>query len=154
MSNSELKQQIQEAMKTAMRDKAKDRLTAIRLILAAIKQVEVDERIELDDKRVLAVLDKLCKQTKDSISQYQAANRDDLVQKEQTELEVYQSFMPSQLTSEEITKLVQEHVNAVGATGMQDMGKVMASLKPVIQGRADGATVSLEVKKILSAASA
>lgn len=135
-----------------MCDKAKERLSAIRLILAAIKQIEVDERIELDDVRVTAVLDKLCKQTKDAIAQYQAANRHDLVKKEQSDLDVYQSFLPTPLTVEEITSLVQQHIAATGASGMQDMGKVMGSLKPAIQGKADGATVSSIVKKLLSGA--
>lgn len=146
MAASELKIRINEDMKTAMRAKDKERLGAIRLILAAIKQREVDERIELDDAQVLAVLDKMVKQRRDSIEQYTNAGRDELADKEKAELDIIQNYMPAALSDDELDALIKESVSAVGATTMQDMGKVMAQLKPRVQGRADMAKVSQKVK--------
>ena len=150
MADSELKIRISDDMKAAMRAKEKERLGVIRLILAAIKQKEVDERIELDDAQILAVLDKMVKQRRDSIEQYNNAGREELAAKEQAEIDVIQQYMPAELTEDELDKLVQECVAAVGASGMQDMGKVMAQLKPKVQGRADMGKVSQKVKAAIS----
>ncbi len=137
-------------MKAAMKSGDKARLGTIRLILAAIKQREVDERIELDDAQVIAVLDKMAKQRRESITQYQAANRDDLAQKEQAELEIILSYLPQPLEDSEIEALVQSAIEESGANSLKEMGKVMALLKPKIQGRADMGQVSAKVKAILS----
>lgn len=147
---SVLKKQITEAMKEAMRAKEKERLGTIRLILAEIKRIEVDERIELDDARVLATLDKMSKQRRDSISQYDSADRTDLADIERRELEVIKTFLPQPLSDEEIQKAIQEAISSSGATGMQDMGKLMAELKPKVQGRADMGMVSKLVKESLT----
>ncbi|QEQ95887.1 GatB/YqeY domain-containing protein [Neptunomonas concharum] len=147
---SVLKKQITEAMKEAMRAKEKERLGTIRLILAEIKRIEVDERIELDDARVLATLDKMSKQRRDSISQYDSADRTDLADIERRELEVIKTFLPQPLSDEEIQKAIQEAIATSGATGMQDMGKLMAELKPKVQGRADMGMVSKLVKESLT----
>jgi len=146
MADCELKSRITDDMKAAMRAKEKERLGVIRLILAAIKQREVDERIELDNTQVLAVLDKMIKQRRDSIEQFTKAGRDELAAKEQVEVEIIQQYMPAELDDAELEKLIQECVTAVGASGMQDMGKVMAQLKPKVQGRADMGKVSQKVK--------
>ena len=146
-----LKAQIQSDMKTAMKAGDKTRLGAIRLILAAIKQREVDERIELDDSQVLAVLDKMVKQRRDSIEQYSAANRQDLADAERFEVEVIQAYLPAALTEPEITALVEAAVAQSGAAAMSDMGKVMAILRPQVQGRADMGAVSALVKRRLGA---
>ena len=147
---SELKQQITNEMKAAMRAKEKARLTTIRMILAELKRIEVDERIELDDTRVLAVLDKMSKQRRDSISQFEEAARMDLADAERQELEVIKTFLPQPLTEEEIAALVKSAADSSGAQSMQDMGKVMAILKPQVQGRADMGTISKLVKEQLS----
>lgn len=147
---SELKQQITNEMKAAMRAKEKERLKAIRMILAELKRIEVDERIELDDTRVLAVLDKMSKQRRDSISQFEEAARMDLADAERQELEVIKTFLPQPLTDEEVADLVKQAAEQSGAQSMQDMGKVMGILKPQIQGRADMGTVSKLVKSQLS----
>jgi hypothetical protein len=146
MADSELKTRITDDMKAAMRAKEKDRLGVIRLILAAVKQIEVDERIELDDTQVLAVLDKMIKQRRDSIDQFSNAGREELADKERAEVEIIQEYMPSALSDDELDSLIQETVTAVGASSMQDMGKVMADLKPRVQGRADMGKVSQKVK--------
>ncbi|PTY38667.1 glutamyl-tRNA amidotransferase [Saccharospirillum sp. MSK14-1] len=143
---SELKQTITEAMKDAMRAKDKARLGTIRLILAELKRIEVDERIELDDARVLAVLDKMNKQRRDSIAQFEAANRDDLAAVEREEMEVIATFLPAALSEDEINALVDQAISQTGASGMQDMGKVMGVLKPQLQGRADMGAVSKTIK--------
>ncbi|MEY3037895.1 GatB/YqeY domain-containing protein [Marinobacterium sp. LSUCC0821] len=143
---SALKDQISEQMKVAMRAKDKERLGTIRLMLAALKQVEVDERIELDDARVLAVLDKMVKQRKDSITQYQTAERFDLVEKEQQEMEVIKTFLPQPLSDVEIEQIIDAALAATDATGMAAMGAVMAQIKPQLQGRADMSAVSQKVK--------
>jgi len=143
---SELKIRINDDMKSAMRAKEKERLGVIRLILAAIKQREVDERIDLDDTQVLAVLDKMVKQRRDSIEQYTAAGRQDLADKENFELELIKGYMPAALSDQELDTLIQQAVSSVGASTMQDMGKVMAIIKPQVQGRADMGKVSQKVK--------
>ena len=141
-----LKARITEAMKNAMRAQEKQRLSAIRLILADIKRIEVDERIEVDDARVLAILDKMSKQRRDSIAAFQAAGRTDLVDNETFELNVIAEFLPQQLTETEISNLIARAIAETGAAGAAGMGKVMAILKPQIQGRADMAAVSKLVK--------
>ena len=146
-----LKERINEDMKTAMRAKAADKLGTIRLLLAAIKQKEVDERITLDDTAVVAVVDKLIKQRKDSIGQFQAAGRTDLADKEAVELEVLQVYMPQQLSAEEVAQAVKAAVAQTGAAGPQDMGKVMGVLKGQLAGRADMTAVSAQVKAALTA---
>lgn len=146
---SALIMQIKDSMKDAMRAKEKVRLTAIRMLLAQIKQVEVDERIELDDTRVLAILDKMLKQRRDSIQQFEAAGRQELADIEKEEIEALQSFMPKALSNEEIDQLVANALAESGAKSMQDMGKVMAILKPQMQGRADMGLVSAIIKSKL-----
>jgi uncharacterized protein YqeY len=145
MSDS-LKAQITEAMKDAMRAKEKERLGAIRLIQAEIKRIEVDERIEVDDARVLAILDKMVKQRRDSIKQYLDANRPELADKEQAEIDVIQTFLPEALSDEELSAMIDAAIAESGAESMRDMGKVMGVLKPKIQGRADVGAVSGLVK--------
>ena len=147
---SDLKQQINTEMKAAMRAKEKERLGTIRMILAELKRIEVDERIELDDARVLATLDKMSKQRRDSISRYEAADRTDLADVERREMEVIKTFLPQPLTGEELTTLVGQAIESSGAQSMQDMGKVMAILKPQIQGRADMGSISGLVKQQLT----
>ncbi|WP_299178341.1 GatB/YqeY domain-containing protein [uncultured Neptuniibacter sp.] len=147
---SELKQQITNEMKAAMRAKEKARLSTIRMILAELKRIEVDERIELDDNRVLAVLDKMSKQRRDSISQFEEAARMDLADAERQELEVIKTFLPQPLTDEETADLVKEAAEESGAQTMQDMGKIMGLLKPKVQGRADMGTISKLVKAHLA----
>jgi len=141
-----LKDRIQQDVKDAMRAKDKSRLAAIRLIAAAIKQREVDERIELDDTQVTAVLDKMAKQRRESISQFEKAGRDDLIAQEAMELEIIQSYLPEQLGEDEINALIDSAIQATGATGIRDMGKVMGQLKPKLQGRADMGAVSAMIK--------
>ena len=149
MPDSPLKAQINEAMKAAMRAKEKERLGTIRLILAEIKKVEVDERIDPDDVRVTSILDKMVKQRRDSIKQFTDAGRDELAAKEQTEIEVIQEFLPQPLSEEEIASLIEEAIASTGATSMQDMGKVMGLLKPQMAGRADMGKVSGLIKQRL-----
>jgi len=141
-----LKDRIQQDVKDAMRAKDKSRLAAIRLITAAIKQREVDERIELDDAQVTAVLDKMAKQRRESISQFEKAGRDDLIAQEVMELEIIQSYLPEQLDENEINALIDSAMQATGATSIKDMGKVMGQLKPKLQGRADMGAVSAMIK--------
>jgi uncharacterized protein YqeY len=147
---SELKQRLTETMKDAMRAKDKDRLGTIRLILAELKRIEVDERIELDDARVLSVLDKMSKQRRDSISQFEKAEREDLAAIERFELEVISTFLPAALTKDEINTLVAEAIQATSASSMADMGKVMGLIKPKAAGRADMAIISKLIKSQLS----
>lgn len=145
-----LKQQINDAMKQAMRAKEKERLGTIRLIQAEVKRVEVDERIEVSDERLLAILDKMVKQRRDSISQYKDAGRQELADIELAEIDVIQEFLPAALSESEISDLVQSAIATSGAESMRDMGKVMGILKPQIQGRADAGVVSAQVKSALS----
>ena len=145
-----LRLQINEDMKTAMRAKDTARLAAIRLLLAAMKQREVDERIELTDADVLAIIDKMMKQRRDSFSQFEAAGRKDLADIEQFEMTVLQGYMPQQLSPAEIDAAIEQAISASGAASPQDMGKVMAILKPQLAGRADVGKVSGQVKARLS----
>jgi len=145
-----LKERINDDMKAAMRARESERLATIRLLLAAIKQREVDERVTLDDAGITAVIDKMIKQRKDSISQFEAAGRTDLVEKENAELQVLSAYMPEQLSDAEIAAEVQAAVAQVGASGPQDMGKVMGVLKPRLAGRADMTAVSGLVKAALA----
>lgn len=145
-----LKQQINDDMKAAMRAKETARLGAIRLLLSAMKQREVDERIELTDSDILAIIDKMLKQRRDSISQFEAAGRQDLADTEKFEMGVLQAYMPKQMTEAEIDEAVTLAISTSGATTPQDMGKVMAILKPQLAGRADIAKVSGLVKGKLS----
>ncbi len=145
MSES-LKKQITSAMKEPMRARAKERLGAIRLILSEVKRIEVDERIDVDDARLLAVLDKMVKQRRDSINQYENAGRQELADIEQAEIEVIQEFLPEPLSDEELAVMIDEAIAASGAESMRDMGKVMGILKPKIQGRADVGAVSGMIK--------
>ena len=145
-----LKEQITEDMKNAMRAKDTGRLGTIRLLLAAMKQKEVDERVELDDAAVIAIVEKLIKQRKDSISQFQAAGREDLVAIENAELVVLQAYMPAQMSEAEVATVVAEAVAQVGAVGPQDMGKVMGVVKPKLAGKADMGVVSAQVKAALT----
>jgi len=145
-----LKERIQEDVKDAMRAKDKARLGAIRLITAAIKQREVDERIELDDAQITAVLDKMAKQRRESIAQYSKAGRDDLVDQENFELEVLKCYLPEQLGEAEIDAMIEATIQATGAASVKDMGKVMGLLKPKLAGRADMGTVSGKIKAKLS----
>ena len=145
-----LKAEINNAMKDAMRAKDKPRLGAIRLIQAEVKRIEVDERIEIDDQRLVAIMDKMVKQRRDSITQYEAAGREELAAIEIAEIDVIQDFLPTALTAQEIVELIQAAIAATGAESMRDMGKVMGILKPQIQGRADAGVVSVGVKKALA----
>ena len=141
-----LKDRIQDDMKTAMRARAKERLGAIRLILAAIKQREVDERITLSDGQTLAVLEKMIKQRRESLAQYQNAGRDDLAAQEAFEIDLIQSYQPAPLSEAEVEALIAAAMAATGAQSVRDMGKVMAIIKDQAQGRADMAMVSTRIK--------
>ena len=145
-----LKNQITDVLKAAMRAKEMDKLTVIRGLQAAIKQIEVDERIELDDTQVLAVIEKQIKQRKESIKAFLGANREDLASKEQAEIEVLSQFLPEAMSEDELDSLIAQTIEAQGATSMKDMGKVMNSLRPIIAGRADPAQVSAKIKAKLS----
>lgn len=147
---STLKQQITDEMKAAMRAKDKERLGTIRMILSELKRIEVDERIELDDARVLAVLDKMSKQRRDSATQYDDAGRADLADVERRELEVIKTFLPQPLTEQELADIISAAITDTGVQSMQDMGKVMAIVKPQVQGRADMGAVSKLVKEQLT----
>jgi hypothetical protein len=146
-----LRQRIESDMKTAMRAKDKERLGTIRLILAAIKQREIDERITLGDTDILAVLDKMIKQRRDSITQFEQAGRQELADKEAAEVAVIQEYLPAALSDNEVDTLIADAITASGASSPQDIGKIMALLKPKLQGRADMGLVSRKVKEKLSA---
>ena len=146
-----LKIRITEDMKTAMRAKDSARLGAIRLLQAAIKQREVDERIELDDTQVIAVIEKMLKQRRDSISQYEAADRQDLADVEKYEIKVLQDYLPQALTGDEVAAILDKVVVETGASGIKDMSKVMAAIRPLIIGRADMAEISGLIKSRLNA---
>ena len=146
-----LKDKIKEDMKTAMRVKAAARLETIRMLLAAIQRREVDERITLDDIQVLAVIEKLVKQGQESIDQFTQGGRVDLADKEKRELALYKSYLPEPLSAVEVDKLIAAAIQESGAVSIKDMGKVVASLKPRLQGRADMGKVSAKVKEILAA---
>ena len=145
-----LKEQVNEDMKAALRARETARLSALRLLIAAIKQKEIDERIELDDVAVVAVVEKLIKQRKDSVAQYQAAKRQDLANSEQFEIEVLSAYMPQPLSEEEVAELIKAALAETGAATIKDMGKVMAWIKPRLAGRADMATVSAKIKSSLA----
>ena len=145
-----LKARITEDMKSAMKAKEAAKLAAIRLLLAAIKQKEVDERVELDDTGVAAVIEKLVKQRKDSVTQYEAANRQDLADIEKAEIEILSAYLPEKMGSEEVAAAVAAAVAQTGAKGPADMGKLMAVLKPQLAGKADMAEVSKLVKAALA----
>jgi uncharacterized protein YqeY len=141
-----LKDRILQDVKDAMRARDKPRLATIRLITAAIKQREIDERIELDDEQVLVVLDKMVKQRRESIAQFEKAGRDDLIAQEASELELIQEYLPEQLGEDEINSLIEAAMEQTGASSIKDMGKVMGQLKPKLQGRADMGAVSALIK--------
>ena len=146
-----LKNQIKEDMKSAMKAGDKDRLKVVRLIMAAIKQVEVDTRTELDDAGVLAVLDKMVKQRRDSVEQFEKGGRADLATSERQEIEVLEEYLPEQLSAEELAALIDQAIADTGAEGMRDMGKVMGQIKAKAAGRADMGAVSATVRERLNA---
>lgn len=141
-----IKERINNDLKDAMRAQDKQQVGALRLVTAAIKQIEVDERITVEDERLLVVLDKMVKQRKESIHQFQAANRHDLVEKEEYELTMIRRYLPTPLTDDEIKTLINEAFQATHAEKLADMGKIMAHLKPLVQGRADMSVVSALIK--------
>lgn len=150
MSEQTLKNQLTNAMKDAMRARDKERLGGIRLALSEVKKIEVDERIDPDDARVTSILDKMVKQRRDSIAQFEAAGRNELAAKEQAEIEVLQEFLPKQLSDEELDEFIKMAVAETSASGMEDMGKVMGIIKPKVVGRADMGAVSKKVKDALT----
>jgi len=145
-SSVSLKERITDDMKAAMRAGQKERLGVIRMITSAIKQREVDERISLDDAQVLSVLEKMIKQRKESLAQFQAGNRQDLVDKESAEITLLQSYLPQQLSEAQIDALIAEAIAATGAASVKEMGKVMGIIKAKAQGRADMAAVGAKIK--------
>ncbi len=147
---SELKKRITDDMKSAMKAKDRQALKAVRMILEAIKQKEIDERIELNDAQVMTVIQKMVKQRKDSISQFSDAGRTDLVEIEEAELEIINNYMPEQLSDEEVASVVDKAINDSGANSMKDMGKLMGMLKSQLQGKADMSLVSQLIKSKLS----
>jgi len=144
-----LKARITEDMKAAMRSGEKDRLSCIRMLQAGIKQREVDERIELDDAQVLAVIDKMIKQRRESVAQFQAGNRADLVAKESAEIAVLTGYLPAQIGDAELAALIKDAIASTGASSMKDMGKVMAALIPKVQGHTDMGALSARIKTAL-----
>jgi uncharacterized protein YqeY len=147
---SDLKKQIQDAVISAMKSGDKERLKIVRLITSSMKQVEVDERIELDDARIIAILDKMVKQRRESISQFKTAGRDDLVKQESFEIDIIQEFLPQALSEEELDTIVNQAIETTGASSIKDMGKVMGLVKPQIIGRADMGEISGRIKSLLS----
>ena len=145
-----IKEQVNSDLKDAMRARDQKTLSALRLITAAVKQIEVDERIEIDDTHMLAILNKMVKQRNESIAQFSAANRADLVEQEQFELNLISRYLPEPLSDAEITEALNQAILAVDAKKMSDMGRVMAELKPTLQGRADMSTVSAMIKSLLN----
>ena len=150
MSDSPLKQAFTEAMKDAMRARNKPRLGTIRLALSEIKRIEVDERIDPDDARVIGILDKMIKQRRESIRQYATANRPELVAQEQFEIEVIQEFLPQALEADELAEIIKSAVSESGAASMKEMSKVMTIVRPQVVGRADMAEVSKQIKSLLA----
>ncbi len=150
MSKTHLKQRITEAMKAAMRARDKARLGAVRLALAEIKKVEVDERISLDDSRITSILDKMVKQRRESIKQFETAGRTDLVAQEQQEINVIKEFLPEALSEEELDTIIKAALEKSGASSMRDMGNLMGLVKPQVVGRADIGAVSQKIKAALS----
>ena len=149
MADSALKQQLTEAMKEAMRARDKARLGTLRLALSEIKRVEVDERIDPDDARVTAILDKMVKQRRESVRQYELGGRQDLVDQENQEIDVLQEFLPAALTVEELADIIKTAITATGAESIRDMGKVMGAVKSQVLGRADMGVVSQQIKALL-----
>ena len=147
---SDLKKQIQDEVISAMKSGEKERLKIVRLITSSMKQVEVDERIELDDARIIAILDKMVKQRRESISQFKTAGRDDLVKQESFEIDIIQEFLPQALSEEEVDAIVNQAIEKTGASSIKDMGKVMGLVKPQIIGRADMGEISGRIKSLLS----
>jgi len=150
MSDEMLKNQLTEQMKTLMRAREKEKLMVIRLILAAIKQIEVDERKTLSDDAILTLLNKMIKQRQDAIVQFEKGNRPDLIQQEKFEIEIIQQFLPEPLTDSEVDALIQEAINTIKPVGMKDMGKVIAHIRSKAEGRADMGIVSQRVKAALT----
>ena len=150
MSDATLKSSLQTDMKSSMKGGEKARLLVIRTILAAIKQIEVDERIELDNDRIIAVLDKMAKQRRESIEQFSKGSRDDLIAIEEAELLIIKEYLPEALSETEINALVEQSINSTGAASIKDMGKVMGMLRPQLQGRADMGKVSQLIKSRLA----
>ena len=150
MTDSALKTRINDDVKTAMRSKDKQRLGTLRLLTAAIKQIEVDQRIELDDGNIVAVIEKMLKQRKDSIEQFEKAGRNELAEIEIKEVAILKEFMPEQLSDAEVETLIDEAIASTGAEAMKDMGKVMGILKPKLAGKADMGAVSGKIKAKLS----
>jgi uncharacterized protein YqeY len=148
---SDLQKQIQGAVVSAMKAGEKERLAIIRLMTSAMKQIEVDERIELDDARVIAILDKMVKQRRESIAQFKPAGRDDLVKQESYEIDIIQEFLPQALSEEEVDDIVNQAIEKTGAASIKDMGKVMGIVKPQIIGRADMGEISGRIKSLLTA---
>ncbi len=150
MSETNLKAQLQSDMKSSMKSGDKSRLLVIRTMLAAIKQIEVDERIEPDDARIVGILDKMVKQRRESISQFTTAGRNDLIAIEEAELVIIKEFLPEALSEEKIAELIEQAISSTGATSIKEMGKVMGILKPQLQGRADVGQVSQLIKSRLA----
>ena len=148
---SDLQKQIQGAVVSAMKAGEKERLAIIRLMTSAMKQIEVDERIELDDARVIVILDKMVKQRRESIAQFKTAGRDDLVKQESYEIGIIQEFLPQALSEEEVDDIVNQAIEKTGAASIKDMGKVMGIVKPQIIGRADMGEISGRIKSLLTA---
>ncbi len=147
---AQLLKKLQDEMKAAMKSGAKDRLSVIRMLISEIKKVQIDKKRELTDEEIIQVLQRYAKQRKESIKQYREAGREDLVQKEEKELQTVQEFLPQPLSEEEIEKIVEEVIQETGASSMKDMGKVMKAVMEKVKGKADGSTVSSIVKKKLS----
>jgi hypothetical protein len=147
---SDLQKKIQATAISAMKSGDKERLKIIRLMTSSMKQVEVDERIELDDARVIAILDKMVKQRRESIAQFKTAERDDLIKQEMFEIDIIQEFLPQALSEEEVTNIINQAIEETGATSIKDMGKVMGLVRPQIIGRADMGEVSGRIKSQLS----
>ncbi len=150
MSESALKQQLSNAMKDAMRAKDKARLGTVRLALSEVKKIEVDERIDPDDTRIIAVLEKMIKQRRESIKQYEAGSRQDLADIESAEIEILQEFMPKALSEAEVNAIIAQAMQDTGASSIADMGKVMAAVRPAVIGRADMGAISQQIKQQLS----
>jgi uncharacterized protein YqeY len=150
VSDATLKTSLQTDMKSSMKGGNKARLLVIRTMLAAIKQIEVDERIELDNDRIIAVLDKMAKQRRESIEQFSKASRDDLIAIEEAELLIIKEYLPEALSEAEIDALIEQSIDSTGASSIKDMGKVMSMLRPQLQGRADMGKVSQRIKSRLA----
>lgn len=147
---SDIKASVMADIKACMKSRDKPRLSVLRLISSAVKQREVDERVDTDDDAMILILDKMAKQRRESIEQFESAGRQDLADAEKGELEIIQEYLPAQLSAQEISELIEEAISSTGATGIRDMGKVMGMLKPQLQGRADMSAVSAQLKSLLN----